>query len=262
MCFDHDSRPPIEPIAGGALDSSEVTLTAADGTELTAFHARAAEPTGAGVLILPDVRGLHVYYEDLALRFAENGVDAVAIDYFGRTAGLGRRGIGFDHAPHIGRTTHDGLTADLRAGLDHLRAQGSVRDVFTIGFCFGGRLAFYSAALGLDLAGAIGFYGWPTGPARNGIPAPLDFIAQMSAPILAIFGEADEGIPPPSVGMFRAALEEAAVEHRIVSYPGAPHSFFDRKADEFLETSADAWQEVLTFVRSHRTSAAGGPTPT
>jgi len=260
MCFDHDSRPPIPPIAGGALDSTELTLTADDGNRLTAFRARAARPTGAGIVILPDVRGLHAYYEDLALRFAENGIDALAIDYFGRTAGLGRRGVGFDHAPHIGRTTHDGLTADLRAGLSHLRSSdgGSVRDAFTIGFCFGGRLAFYSAALGLGLAGGIGFYGWPTGPARNGIPAALDFAKQVSAPVLAIFGEADEGIPAPSVGMFRVALEEAGVEHAIITYPGAPHSFFDRKADEYVETSARAWHEVLTFIGARRSAEPAG----
>jgi carboxymethylenebutenolidase len=254
MCFDHDSRPPIQPIAGGALDSSEITLSAEDGNRFTAFQAHPAEPSGAGIVILPDVRGLHVYYEDLALRFAENGVNALVIDYFGRTAGLGRRGIGFDHAPHIGRTTHDGLVADLRAGVAHLRSPegGNVRDLFAIGFCFGGRLAFYSATLGLDLAGVIGFYGWPTGPTRNGIPAAIDFGARMSSPVLAIFGEADEGIPPPSVAMFRVALEDAGVEHTIISYPGAPHSFFDRKADEFVETSRQAWQETLDFVRAYR----------
>jgi carboxymethylenebutenolidase len=250
MCFDHDSRPPIRPIIGGALDAAEVTLDADDGNRFTAFAARAAEPTGTGIVILPDVRGLHTYYVDLALRFAERGVDAIAIDYFGRTAGLGRRGVGFDHTSHIGRTTHDGLTSDLRAAVARLRSGegGSVARTFTIGFCFGGRLAFYSAALGLGLAGAIGFYGWPTGPARNGIPAALDFAKRMDAQVLAIFGEADEGIPPPSVGQFRDALEEAGVQHRIVTYPDAPHSFFDRKADEFAEASARSWEEVLAFV--------------
>ena len=100
MCFDHDSRPPIPPIAGGALDSRELTLTSADGTRLSAFEARAAEPSGAAIVILPDVRGLHAYYVELALRFAENGIDAVAIDWFGRTAGLGRpRGGLRVHAP-------------------------------------------------------------------------------------------------------------------------------------------------------------------
>ena len=63
MCFDLDSRPPIAPIAGGALDSTRLTLTAADGNRFAAFRARAAAPTGAGMIVLPDVRGLHPYYE-------------------------------------------------------------------------------------------------------------------------------------------------------------------------------------------------------
>ncbi|HEY7524271.1 MAG TPA: dienelactone hydrolase family protein [Candidatus Limnocylindrales bacterium] len=260
MCFDRDSRPPIRPIAGGALDSGEITLTADDGTRFVGFRARAAEPSGAGILILPDVRGLHAYYRELALRFAEHGIDAVAIDYFGRTAGLAPRGAGFDHAPHIGRTTHDGLTADLRAGLAYLRSPdgGSVQDAFTIGFCFGGRLAFYSGSLGLGLSGVIGFYGWPGGAARNGIPAPVDFLGRVDAAVLGIFGEADEGIPPPVVAAFEAGLEDAGIVHRVITYPGAPHSFFDRKADEYAETSNRAWDEVLAFVRTRRRSAARG----
>ena len=97
MCFDLDSRPPITPIAGGAMDHEHLTLTCADGNQLAAFRARASAPTGAGILILPDVRGLHPYYEELALRFAEAGVDAVAIDYFGRTAGVEPRDADFEY---------------------------------------------------------------------------------------------------------------------------------------------------------------------
>ena len=70
MCFDNDSRQPITPIAGGALDAHEIALEAADGNRFAAFVARAAEPTGAGIVILPDIRGLHAYYRELAMRFA------------------------------------------------------------------------------------------------------------------------------------------------------------------------------------------------
>ena len=112
MCFDHDSRPPIAPIAGGSLDAREFVLEGTDGNRFSAYLARAAEPTGAGMVVLPDVRGLHAYYRDLALRFAERGVDAIGIDYFGRTAGIGDRGPGFDWAQHVPQTTYGacGLT--------------------------------------------------------------------------------------------------------------------------------------------------------
>jgi carboxymethylenebutenolidase len=250
MCFDHDSRPPIPPIEGGALDARDLELVAADGNRFAAYLARAADPTGAGIVVLPDVRGLHAYYRDLALRFAEHGVEAIGIDYFGRTAGIGDRGPGFDHAPHVARTTYEGLRADVTAAVGHLREATGAARVFTIGFCMGGRLAFLTDGFGLGLAGAIGFYGWPVGPSRNGTPAPADVAASFEAPVLGIFGGADQGIDARAVAAFEAALRAAGVEHRVVTYPGAPHSFFDRKAAEFADLSAAAWDEVLAFVRA------------
>jgi carboxymethylenebutenolidase len=250
MCFDHDSRPPIAPIAGGSLDADEVVLEASDGNRFAAFVARAAEPTGAGIVIHPDVRGLHEYYRELALRFAEQGIDAIAIDYFGRTAGIGDRGPGFDWQPHVPQTTYDGLRADTTAAAAHLREVAGTSRLFTTGFCMGGRVTFLAAGFGLGLAGVIGFYGWPVGGSRNGTPAPADVAATFECPVLGIFGGADEGIAPESVATFGAALTAARVPHRLTTYPGAPHSFFDRKATEFADASARAWTETLAFIRT------------
>lgn len=254
MCFDLDSRPPIEPIAGGALESRRVTLKTLDGSKFAAFSARAAEPTGAGMIVLPDVRGLHHYYEELALRFAEHGIDALAVDYFGRTAEDDRRDESFDHMSHLGRTTFDGLAADLHTAAEYLRSPegGSVTSLFTVGFCFGGRLSFVASSIGLGTAGVIGFYGWPSGPARNDVPAPIDIVDQMSGAVLGIFGGADQGISKSAVAAFEDALTAADVDHTIVTYPGAPHSFFDRKAAEFRAASDDAWAAVLDFVDARR----------
>lgn len=248
MCSDHDSRPPITPIAGGSLDAAEIMLEASDGNRFAGYLARAAVPTGAGMVVLPDVRGLHDYYRDLALRFAEHGVDAIALDYFGRTAGIGDRGPGFDWASHVPHTTYDGLRADVSAAVEHLRTATGATRTFTIGFCMGGRLAFLSDGFGLGLAGVVGFYGWPTGQSSNGTPAPADVAATFEAPVLAIFGGADQGIEAASVAAFEGALEAAGVEHRVVTYPGAPHSFFDRKQEAFEAASAAAWGEVLAFL--------------
>jgi carboxymethylenebutenolidase len=248
MCFDHDSRPPIAPIAGGSLDAQEIVLEAADGNRFSAYLARAVEPSGAAIVVLPDVRGLHAYYRDLALRFAEHGVDAIAIDYFGRTAGIGDRGPDFDWARHVPQTTYQDLRADVTAAVAHLRTTTGAGRVFTIGFCMGGRLAFLADGFGLGLAGVIGFYGWPVGPSRNGTPAPAEVADTFEAPVLAIFGGADEGIGADAVAAFEHALGAAGVEHRVVTYPGAPHSFFDRKHAEFADASAAAWNEVLAFT--------------
>jgi carboxymethylenebutenolidase len=252
MCFDHDSRPPIAPIAGGALDGRLETLTASDGNRLAAFHARAATPGGTGIAILPDVRGLHPYYEELALRFAERGIDAVAIDWFGRTAGVGRRDADFEYMPHVTRTTWAGIAADVAAGVGAVRAADGDRPgaarTFTIGFCMGGRMSFLAGTLGLDLAGVIGLYGTLQGPWRNDAPAPVDVVASIASPVLGLFGGADEGITPDAVAAFDAGLQAAGTPHRIVTYPGAPHSFFDRKAADYADASAASWDEILAFV--------------
>lgn len=255
MCFDHDSRPPIPPIAGGALDAREIALEAADGNRFAAFLARAAEPTGAGIVILPDVRGLHAYYRELALRFAEHGVDAIAIDYFGRTAGIGDRGPSFSYREHVQQTRLEGLRADTTAAAARIRAEAGITSLFTIGYCMGGRLAYLSSSFGLGLAGAIGFYGWPIGESYNGTPAPAEVAATFASPVLGIFGGADEGIGPEAVSTFEAALTAAGVEHRITTYPDAPHSFFDRKAENFADASAQAWDEVLAFISAHSAPA-------
>ncbi|HYO45009.1 MAG TPA: alpha/beta family hydrolase [Candidatus Limnocylindrales bacterium] len=255
MCFDHDSRPPVAPIEGGSLGARELALVTPDGNRFAAFEARAAEPTGAGMVVLPDVRGLHTYYRDLVLRFAEHGVDAIGIDYFGRTAGIGDRGPDFDWAGHVPQTTFRGLRADVTAAVEHLRATTGAARIFTMGFCMGGRLAFLTDTFGLGLAGVVGFYGWPVGPAKNGTPAPVDEAGSFEAPVLAVFGGADQGIGSEAVAAFEAALIEAGVEHRVVTYPDAPHSFFDRKEAEFAEASAAAWAETLAFVRGGGASA-------
>src|SRR5690349_18799528 len=256
MCFDHDSRPPILPIEGGALDAQDITLESADGTRFMAYLAHAAEPTGAGMVVLPDVRGLHAYYRDLALRFAEHGVDAIAIDYFGRTAGIGDRGDDFPFSDHVPKTTYAGLRADIEAAAGHLRETAGVTSLFTTGFCMGGRTAFLTAGFGLGLAGVIGFYGWPTGAARNDTPAPADVADTLEGPILSIFGGADQGIGPEVRAAWERALAEANVDHATIVFDGAPHSFFDRKANEFSEQSSAAWDATLAFIRSHTATPA------
>jgi carboxymethylenebutenolidase len=248
MCFDHDSRPPIAAIAAGSLDAAEVRLAAADGNHFAAYLARAAEPSGTGMVVLPDVRGLHAYYRELTVRFAEHGIDAIGIDYFGRTAGVGDRGPDFDWSTHVPLTTYEGLRADETAAVEHLRSATGATRVFTVGFCIGGRLAFLTDGFGLGLAGVIGFYGWPVGTSKNGTPAPADVAATFEAPVLAIFGGADQGIDAGAVATFRAALEAAGVEHRVITCDGAPHSFFDRKQEEYADASAAAWAEVLRFT--------------
>ncbi|MXV80939.1 MAG: dienelactone hydrolase family protein [Chloroflexi bacterium] len=251
MCHRYEALPAITPIAGAAVDVEDLTLTASDGTEFAAFHARAESPTGPGMVILPDVRGLFRFYEELAIRFAEVGVDSVAIDYFGRTAGNAKRDAEFDFWPHVRSTTAEGIVADTAAAVAVLRANDPDRAVFTVGFCFGGSNSWLQASSGHGLAGAIGFYGRPTAEGLNGAPAPSATVSEIECPILGLMGGADEGIPAEAVAEWDAALQAGGITREIITYEGAPHSFFDRTYDEHVDACNDAWQRIQSFIAAN-----------
>ena len=254
MCFDFDSRPPDLPadlvlpaMAGGAA-AELLELTSADGTRFSAALAEAPDGAARAVVILPDVRGLYRFYVELAERFAQAGHHAIAIDYFGRTAGTGERDNEWDYMPHVTQTRVAQVQADAGAALQALRERTGVSAAATVGFCFGGSQSFAAAAsaeLGLDRA--VGFYGRLV-PQREGAPAPIDLAPQIRCPVLGLFGGADEAIPPDQIEAFERALTDGGVEHEIHVYPGAPHSFFDRKFDEHADACADAWRRVLGFL--------------
>lgn len=250
MCFDLDSSPPIEPVHGGAVEHSDLVLTAADGNQFAAFEALGG--SGSGIVVLPDVRGLFRFYEELALRFAELGHDAIAIDYFGRTAGVAKRDSDWDFWPEVEAMTIDGLTSDVQAAVDHLRADDPERSIFVVGFCFGGSNAWHMAASDISLSGVVGFYGSPTRVDwPNGAPAVIDRVADFSCPVLALQGGDDPSIPATEDDAFSNAIVAAGKTGEVVIYEGAPHSFFDRKQEEFAEASVDAWDRIQTFITQH-----------
>jgi carboxymethylenebutenolidase len=246
MCFDHDSLPPVSVISGAAVSHERLELEAADGNRFAAFYAAPEGEAERGVVILPDVRGLYRFYEELALRFAERGIAALAFDYFGRTAGVSERDDDFEYMPHVEQTTPEGIQADVGASVAELRRRG-VGTVFTVGFCMGGRNSWLAAASGHGLAGAVGFYGRP-GEGRDGSPGPAQRAGEIDSPILALQAGADQNITAEDNAAFEAALKEAGVDYELVTYDGAPHSFFDRKQEEFAEASEDAWRRVLRFT--------------
>lgn len=244
MCYSDEALPPIPPVGGAAADQGDLHLTAGDGNRLMAFFARAARPTGAGIVIMPDVRGLHAFYKELAQRFAEAGIDAVAIDYFGRTAGDGPRDEDFEFRTHFEQTTPDGITADVKAAVEFLRSAegGAVRSVFTVGFCFGGAQSWRQSAAIPGLAGCIGFYG---------IPARVrDMVPEMKAPLLLLVAGQDF-TPLEEVQRFQDELRQAGVSFRARVYPDAPHSYFDRTFAEHREACEDSWRQILDFIEEH-----------
>ena len=216
------------------------------------------------MVVLPDVRGLHQFYKELAQRFAEAGIDSVAIDYFARTAGRGDRSEGFDFMPHVQATTPEGIAADTAAAIAHLKSKdgGQVKSVFTVGFCFGGSNSWNQSAANPELNGCIGFYGRPSRSEPH--------ISKMKAPLLILIAGADQATTPEQNQEFRRMLEAAAVagsrvDHELLAAAaglddgqlvpllreGAPHSFFDRSFEQWKDACDDAWRRILDFVKKH-----------
>jgi carboxymethylenebutenolidase len=245
MCHDDDSRAPAPPVRGEVAAHGGLTLTSADGTIFSAYEATPAGfgPGGPGMVVLPDVRGLHPYYRDLAERFAEAGIAAVAIDYFGRTAGTTDRGDDFEYMPHVQQVDPANVRLDVAAAVQRLRSTAGAGPVFTVGFCFGGSQSWRLSAGDLDLAGVIGFYGRPV--------LVNDVIDQMHIPLLMQIAGADQATPQEEFAEFERKLSAHGVEHDMKVYAGAPHSFFDRGFAEWKDAGADSWRRMLEFVAGH-----------
>jgi len=242
MCYSDDASPPAPPVAGGLGDHDDVVLESADGTRFGAYHAHPAEPTAVGMVVLPDVRGLHSFYKQLACRFAEAGMHSIAIDYFGRTAGIGARDEGFPFREHVDKLDRARVREDVEPAVAWLRTVPTVRSVFTVGFCMGGGLSWRQSAAGHGLAGCIGFYGIPKGFD--------DEIPRMQAPLL-LLAAGQDFTPVEEVSAFADRVRAAGVEAEMHVYPDAPHSFFDRTFAEHREACADSWRRILDFVSRH-----------
>jgi carboxymethylenebutenolidase len=245
MCHDDDSRAPAPPVRGEVAGHGGLELTSADGTVFAAYEATPAgfQAGGPGIVLLPDVRGLHPYYKDLAQRFAEAGLPAVAIDYFGRTAGTTERGDDFEYRPHVDQVDPANVRADTAAAIERLRTEHGAGPVFTVGFCFGGSQSWRLSASDLDLAGVIGFYGRPM--------LVEDVIDRLHLPMLLLVAGNDVATSPEQADEFEAKLTAQGVEHVRVVYEGAPHSFFDRSFAEWKDAGADSWRQILDFVAAH-----------
>jgi carboxymethylenebutenolidase len=252
MCYDDSARPPVPEGADGHAQGEDLVLTAADGNRFAAYFALPAHLGPARVVIYPDVRGLHQFYKDLALRFADIGITALALDYFGRTAGLSARDDSFEFWPHVKQMKLAQFFLDVRAALDYLRERtGSEGATFPVGFCMGGSLTLLSGGeRSFGFAGLIAFYAGLSRPiAGNG--TALEAAERLAYPLIGLFGGADQGIPLTQVHELEEKLRQQGSDYHIHIYEGAPHSFFDRRYAEYAAICADAWQRVRDFIAAH-----------
>ena len=152
--------------------------------------------------------------------------------------------------PHVQQLTVPGVQQDAAAAIAALRERTSARSIATVGFCLGGFESFLAGADLPALRAVIGFYGVLTG-SRFGVDGPLERAGEIRAPLLGLFGGDDQAIPVEQVEDFDRRLTAAGLDHEIHVYPGAPHSFFDRRFEDYAEACDDAWRRMLGFLQRH-----------
>jgi carboxymethylenebutenolidase len=150
----------------------------------------------------------------------------------------------------VAKTKTTTIQADIASAMGHLRGATDARRIFVLGFCMGGRQAFFASAEHAELAGVVGFYGRLSTREGEEGTAPKDRAARMRAPVLGLFGGADPGIPKSEIDEFDRALKDAGIKRHIETYAGAPHSFFDRTAAAHKDASEDAWRRALGFIKT------------
>lgn len=243
MCFTSDQRPPEPPRTSDVGHHGPLVLTAGDGNRFSAFEAVPVTRRGASLVLLPDIRGMHAFYTDLALCCAQAGIDTVALDPYGRSAGLTARDDDFDASPHASTVTPRDVLADAHAAASRLQER-SDDPIFTLGFCMFGGQSWRLASTDLHPAGSIGFYGRPS--------AVEDVLGDFTAPLLILAAGADKATSAPENAAFTAALDESGAVHDYVLYEGAPHSFFDRGFEQWQPECTDAWLRILGFIDRNR----------
>lgn len=223
-----------------AVMTSTVEFPAA-GAQVTASLVMPGGQQGAwpGLVLVHEWWGLTEHIKDVARRFAREGFVALAPDLYGEVA----------HTPEqaqrlMAQLDEDRAFAMLKAALDYVRALRFVNgQVGIVGWCMGGRLALMTAVRDAPDA-AVVFYGRPE--------AYLDRIGQIKCPVLGLYGEADPAIPLERVEALRAALAQHHIPHEIITYPDAPHAFYnDTSANYRPEAARNAWHRTLAFFHAH-----------
>jgi carboxymethylenebutenolidase len=237
------------------LVAGEIRLPARDG-EMPVYRAMPAGKTGVPVvLVVSEIFGVHEYIADVCRRLAREGYLAIAPELFARYGDSRKLANVQDILTGIIAKTPDaGVMADLDACVAWAGKHGGDTTRLAItGFCWGGRIAWLYAAHNPALKAGVAWYGRLDGEINERTPKyPLDLAAEFKAPVLGLYGGADQGIPPDDVDAMRDALAKAGSKSQIHVYEGAPHAFHaDYRPTYRKEPAEDGWKRLLQWLRQH-----------
>jgi carboxymethylenebutenolidase len=229
-----------------------VTLDTRDGA-MDLYEAEPdGEPRGA-VIVIQEAFGVNDHIQDVTRRFAAAGYVAVAPALFHRAGGGTAPYDDFSKVmPLFEGISDDGILVDVDATIAHLEGRGFDRSrIGIVGFCFGGRVVFLTAAR-RELGAAVTFYGGGIVSASPLAGPLIDEAGALRTPWLGLFGDLDKGIPVEDVEQLRAAVDETAVATEVVRYADAEHGFHCDVRDAYHAPSAgDAWQRTLAWFDTH-----------
>jgi carboxymethylenebutenolidase len=238
------------------LDAGDAKVKVSDG-EMPVYFAR---PKGAAnppvILVAMEIFGLHEYIKDVTRRLAKLGALAVAPDYYFRKGVDLTKIVEIPQLMPLVNTKPDAeLFSDLDSTVAWAKSQGGdAGRLGIIGFCRGGRTVWEYAAHSGALKAGVAFYGSLVDPANPAWPkSPTQLAPDMKAPVLGLYGEADQGIPVAQVEAMKAALAAANKPAEFKIYPGAPHGFHaDYRPSYRKEAADDGWNEMQAWFRKYK----------
>jgi carboxymethylenebutenolidase len=229
-----------------SANSEHIEIKVDDGTTMVAWVARpASEVPERGILVFPEIFGVNAHIRDVTDRFAALGFEAIAPELFHRTAPPMWEGQYDDLAsamPHMQAMTDDGLESDIRATYKWLKRNHDLGDnIACVGYCMGGRTAFFANTL-LPLKAAISYYG-------GNIPMFLNRTNELSGQMLLFWGELDHHIPPEQRNQVTGAMQEAKKEYINVVFSNADHGFFCDARKSYNPGAARlSWDTTVSFL--------------
>jgi carboxymethylenebutenolidase len=238
-----DRTPGERPAGPDASETEDISFPGPGGRETLGTFAKATEPQGA-VLVIHENRGLTDHIKSVTGRLATSGYSALAVDLLSSRGGTRSFQDEAEIMQVLGDASPDDLVAEMTAAIDELERRVPDAKIGAVGFCFGGGMVWQLIQSGEPrLAAAAPFYG--TTPEEG-----PDF-SESKAAVLAVYAELDDRVNATREGA-EAALEEANLEHEVVTYPGVNHAFFNATGDNYNKPQAErAYAKVLSWFGEH-----------
>jgi carboxymethylenebutenolidase len=238
------------------LTAGEIKIPVKDG-EIPGYRAM---PDKGGpfptVLVVQEIFGVHEHIKDLCRRLAKSGYFAIAPELYARQGDPSKyTDIPKLQAELVSKVPDAQVMADLDAAVAYAKASGKadVAKLAITGFCYGGRITWLYAAHNPGLKAAVAWYGVIDRPRTENMPKyPIDIAADLKAPVLGLYGAADQGIPVETVEKMAAACKAAGKTCEIKIYPDTPHGFnADYRPSYRAEAAKDGWDRMLAWFKKN-----------